>query len=104
MDFRKVIASLTFRYIAKYLLVLTGTVFLLVAGIYSIFSYNYFRELGASIVEEEETLQIIYTSQGVSGIDQYLKDQRQTLTRPFSISSSPVAVPVWSEAHMICPP
>ena len=48
---QKVISSLTFRYIAKYLLVLSGTVFLVVAGLYIFFSYNYFRDLSRSIVE-----------------------------------------------------
>ena len=40
---REVISSLTFRYIAKYLLVLSATVFLVMAGLYVLFSYNYFR-------------------------------------------------------------
>ena len=55
MQVREVITSLTFRFIAKYLLVLSAGVFLLMLAIYSFFSYDYFRELSGSIVEEEET-------------------------------------------------
>ena len=77
MEIRKVFASLTFRYIAKYLLVLTGTVFFLVAATYLFYSYSYFRDLSASIVEEEETLQLIYRGQGLAGLEQYLGDQRE---------------------------
>ena len=77
MEIRKVFASLTFRYIAKYLLVLTGTVFFLVAATYLFYSYSYFGDLSASIVEEEETLQLIYRGQGLAGLEQYLGDQRE---------------------------
>lgn len=76
MQIRKVLASLTFRYIAKYLLVLTVAVFLLVAAIYLFYSRNYFRDLSSSIVDEEQTLQLIYRGQGPAGIEQYLDDQR----------------------------
>jgi signal transduction histidine kinase len=77
VEIRKVLASLTFRYIAKYLLVLTGAVFLLVAAIYAFYSYSYFRDLSTSIVNEEETLQLIYRGQGLPGLEQYLIDQRE---------------------------
>ncbi len=79
MEFRKVLASLTFRYIAKYLLVLSVAVFILVIGFYLFFSFSYFRDLGTSIVDEQETLQIIYRGQGLEGLDQYIEDQRQNL-------------------------
>jgi signal transduction histidine kinase len=75
---QKVISSLTFRYIAKYLLVLSGTVFLVVAGLYIFFSYNYFRDLSRSIVEEQDTLQIVYRGQSLEGIRQYVRDQQET--------------------------
>jgi len=76
MKLRKVLASLTFRYIAKYLLVLSMAVFLLVIGLYMFFSYGYFRDLGASLVDEEDTLQLIYRGQGLPGLNQYVEDQR----------------------------
>ena len=75
MQAHKVISSLTFRYIARYLLVLSATVFLVVVGMYSIYSYNYFSELSQSIVDEEETLQVIYAGQGLPGVRQYVEDQ-----------------------------
>ncbi|MEP5568294.1 MAG: HAMP domain-containing sensor histidine kinase [Halioglobus sp.] len=75
---QKVIGSLTFRYIAKYLLVLSATVFLVVALLYAFFSYNYFRDLSRSIIEEQETLQIVYQGQSLGGVRQYFQDQRDT--------------------------
>lgn len=75
---REVISSLTFRYIAKYLLVLSATVFLVVAALYVFFSYNYFRELSASIVDEQQTLELVYRGQGLAGVNQYIDDQRDT--------------------------
>ncbi|TDG12063.1 HAMP domain-containing histidine kinase [Seongchinamella unica] len=75
---REVISSLTFRYIAKYLLVLSATVFLVMAGLYLLFSYNYFRQLSASIVEEQQTLELVYRGQGLAGVSQYINDQRET--------------------------
>ena len=75
---REVLSSLTFRYIAKYLLVLSATVFLVMAGLYVFFSYNYFRELSASIVDEQQTLELVYRGQGLAGVNQYISDQRDT--------------------------
>lgn len=75
---QKVISSLTFRYIAKYLLVLSATVFIVVIGLYVFFSYNYFRDLSRSILEEQETLQLIYQGQSLEGVRQYVQDQRET--------------------------
>ena len=75
---QKVISSLTFRYIAKYLLVLSATVFFVVIGLYVFFSYNYFRDLSRSILEEQETLQLIYQGQSLEGVRQYVQDQRDT--------------------------
>lgn len=76
---REVLGSLTFRYIAKYVIVLSATVFLLLAVLYALFSRNYFNELGASIVDELDSLQIIYRGQGMQGVEQYIKD---SVTRP----------------------
>ena len=75
MKFRKVVNSLTFRYIAKYLAVLTISVFALHAALFSYFSYNYFDGLGESIVDEIETLQLIYEGQSLTGVNTYLEDQ-----------------------------
>ena len=75
---REVFSSLTFRYIAKYLLVLSATVFLVMAGLYAFFSYNYFRDLSATIVEEQQTLEVVYRGQGLAGVNQYIRDQRDS--------------------------
>ena len=75
---REVFSSLTFRYIAKYLLVLSATVFLVMAGLYAFFSYNYFRELSATIVEEQQTLEVVYRGQGLAGVNEYIGDQRDS--------------------------
>lgn len=75
MQVAEVLTSLTFRFIAKYLLVLSAGVFVLMLAIYSFFSYDYFRELSSSIVDEEETLQLVYNGQGLPGVEQYIGDQ-----------------------------
>jgi len=72
---RKVLTSLTFRYIAKYLAALTFSVFVLQGTLYAYFSYNYFGELGESIVEELETLELVYNGQSMPGIEAYLEDR-----------------------------
>jgi signal transduction histidine kinase len=75
MKVREVLTSLTFRYGARYIAVLSVTVFLLLAGQYGLFSYRYFGELSESIVEELDSLQVIYAGQGLPGVDQYIADQ-----------------------------
>ncbi len=56
MQIREVVNSLTFRYIVKYVTVLSAAVFLLQAIFYLYFSYTSFRDLGDSVVDELETL------------------------------------------------
>lgn len=80
MQVREVLTSLTFRYIAKYLLVLSAAVFLLMVSIYSYFSYGYFKQLSRSIVEEEESLVLVYNGQGLPGVQQYLEDQIRSIS------------------------
>jgi signal transduction histidine kinase len=75
MQIREVVNSLTFRYIAKYVTALSATVFLVIGLLYLYFSYTSFRELGASVLDELETLQLVYSGQGLSGVDQYITDQ-----------------------------
>lgn len=75
-----VLNSLTFRYIAKYVTALSATVFLLLAVLYVYFSYDYFIELRSSILDELETLQLVYDGQGLAGVEQYLADQRNLPT------------------------
>ncbi len=74
VQIREVVNSLTFRYIVKYVTVLSATVFLLQAVFYLFFSYTSFVELGDSVVDELETLQLVYRGQGLAGVDQYIAD------------------------------
>lgn len=78
MQIRAVANSLTFRYIVKYVTVLSATVFLLQAVFYVYFSYTSFKELGDSVVEELETLQLVYRGQALAGVEQYIADQRSS--------------------------
>jgi len=71
----EVASSLTFRYIVKYVTALSATVFLLAAAFYVYYSYSSFRELGESVLDELETLQLIYRGQELAGIEQYISDQ-----------------------------
>ncbi|TGD71938.1 HAMP domain-containing histidine kinase [Mangrovimicrobium sediminis] len=73
---RRVLRSLTFRFVVKYLLALTGTVLVITLLLYAQYSYRYFRELSTSILEEQETLVLVYRGQGLAGLRQYVMDQR----------------------------
>lgn len=76
MRVRDVLGSLTFRYIVKYVAALSAAVFILLGGIYAYFSYTSFEQLSESILEELESLQIIYRGQGLAGVEQYILDQQ----------------------------
>jgi len=78
MQIREVIRSLTFRYIVQYVTVLSATVFLFLGLFYLYFSYTSFRDLGTSVLEEVETLQLVYRGQSLEGVNQYLADQANT--------------------------
>ncbi len=73
---RRVLRSLTFRFVVKYLLALTGTVLVITLLLYAQYSYRYFRELSTSIIEEQETLVLVYRGQGLDGLRRYMLDQR----------------------------
>ena len=77
MRTREVISSLTFRYMARYVTVLTAAVFLLMGVFYGYFTYNYFGRLSESIVEELDTLEIVYAGQSIAGVEQYVADQQR---------------------------
>ncbi len=70
-----VLTSFTFRYMLLYVVGLSAAVFLVMAFIYGIFSYNYFQDLQESIADELESLTVIYAGQGVGGVEQYFDDQ-----------------------------
>ncbi|NND66301.1 MAG: HAMP domain-containing histidine kinase [Halioglobus sp.] len=75
MQARDVFSSLTFRYIAQYILALSAAVFMLLGGFYLYLSYNAVSELGTLVMEEGETLQLVYRGQDMAGVTQYIEDQ-----------------------------
>ena len=75
MQIREVINSLTFRYIVKYVTALSAAVFLLQIAFYVFFSYTSFIELGESVLDELETLELVYSGQELVGVNQYIADQ-----------------------------
>jgi signal transduction histidine kinase len=77
MRARDVVRSLTFRYIVRYITALSATVFVLLALLYGVFSFNYFSDLRDSIVDELDALRAVYAGQGLTGVEQYLRDQRR---------------------------
>ncbi|MEP5766628.1 MAG: HAMP domain-containing sensor histidine kinase [Halieaceae bacterium] len=77
MNFRNILTSVTFRFMLVYVLVLSAAVFLVMALIYGAFTYTYFQELQESVVDELDTLTLIYEGQGVEGVEQYVSDQRE---------------------------
>ena len=76
MNFGNILTSLTFRYMALYVLALSLAVFLVMAVIYGVFANNYFDDLQDSIIDELETLSLIYKGQGVAGVERYFSDRR----------------------------
>ncbi len=75
MPVRAVLGSLTFRFIAKYVTVLSAAVFLFLVAIYGYFSYTSFEQLSETIVEELDSLELVYAGQGLDGVNQYIDDQ-----------------------------
>lgn len=78
MQIREVVNSLTFRYIVKYVTVLSAAVFVLQAIFYLYFSYTSFRDLGETVVDELETLELVYRGQSLEGVEQYIADQMES--------------------------
>jgi signal transduction histidine kinase len=70
-----VLTSFTFRYMLFYVLGLSVAVFMVMAFIYGVFSYNYFEDLQESISDELDSVSVIHMGQGVAGVEQYFSDQ-----------------------------
>ncbi len=75
MKLKRILRSITFRYIAAYVAVLSLSVFLLMMVLYAFSSYSYFQGLRDSILEELDTIELIYNGQGEAGVQQYIADQ-----------------------------
>ncbi len=76
MNLRSVLLSFTFRFMLRYVLVLSAAVFAVMVLLYGVFTYGYFQDLQESIVEELDTITVIYEGQGLAGVEQYIEDQR----------------------------
>lgn len=74
----EVLRSLTFRYIAQYVTVLSGTVFIAMGAFYLYFSYTSFEKLADSVLDEMQTLQRIYREQDLAGVQRYIDGQAAT--------------------------
>jgi signal transduction histidine kinase len=73
----KALTSYTFRYISLFVAGLSGAVFLVLMSLYFIFSYNHFVDVNESITEEVDTMLVVYSGQGMQGLNQYIDDQTQ---------------------------
>ena len=76
MKIFQVLTSIAFRYMFTYVVGLSIAVFISMAVLYGVFAYNYFEDLQESIVEELDTLIVVYEGQGVVGIEEYIQDQQ----------------------------
>ena len=83
MNLRTILTSLTFRFMLVYVVTLSVAVFLVMAVIYGFFTYGYFQELQESVVEELDTVSLIYAGQGVDGVEQYFRDREAADDRRF---------------------
>ncbi|MCR9103983.1 MAG: HAMP domain-containing histidine kinase [Gammaproteobacteria bacterium] len=72
---RDVFSSLTFRYITKYVVVLSLTVFFILGAFYAYFSYTSFRDLGNAVMDELRTLQAIHEREALAGVERYIHQQ-----------------------------
>jgi signal transduction histidine kinase len=72
---RSILVSVTFRFMMLYVLTLSLAVFLVMVVIYGFFAYSYVRDLQHAVVDELDTLSLLYSGQGVAGVDQYITDQ-----------------------------
>ena len=82
MNFSNILTSFTFRFMALYVLALSVAVFLVMAVIYGFFANSYFEDLQSAIVDELDTLGLVYEGQGVVGVEQYISDQQANPSGP----------------------
>ncbi|WP_116365204.1 sensor histidine kinase [Parahaliea mediterranea] len=75
MRILRVVNSLTFRFILRYVIALVASVFAVLSLLYTYLSYSYFTQLTDSIGDELDTLQLVYRGQALPGLRQYVQDQ-----------------------------
>jgi signal transduction histidine kinase len=69
MNLRKILASLTFRFMVTYVAGLSLVVFIVLALLFASYSYNYFSEVNRTIREESQRLVDIHRSGGIAALE-----------------------------------
>lgn len=69
MNIKKILASLTFRFMVAYVSGLSLTVFIVLALLFASYSYNYFREVNHTLRDESQRLVNIYNSGGQATLE-----------------------------------
>lgn len=69
MNLSRIFASLTFRFMFSYVVGLSLAVFVILAFIWSSYSYNYYRSLNQTIGQESSRLLDIYQQHGIPGLE-----------------------------------
>ena len=87
MIFNRIFTTYTFRFMFSYVLVLGVAVFILLASVYALYSYEQFSRVQDSIAHELDILEAHYTERGVDGVSGYMNDEknRANLSRFFYI-------------------
>jgi signal transduction histidine kinase len=70
MNLKKILASLTFRFMVTYVAGLSLVVFIVLALLFASYSYNYFSEVNRTIHDESQRLVEIHRAAGVEGLEQ----------------------------------
>jgi len=68
MNLKRILASLTFKFMFSYVVGLSLVVFVVLALVFASFSYNYFRSVHANVQNESERLQAIYRQEDSAGL------------------------------------
>lgn len=87
MIFNRIFTTYTFRFMFSYVLVLSIAVFILLASVYALYSYEQFSRVQDSIAHELDQLEYHYHDRGVEGVREYMDDEksRANLSRFFYI-------------------
>ena len=72
MILNKVLASYTFRFMSIYVAGLSFSSLIVLAVLYTSYSYENFQDLGPSISQQIDEFQSVYESDGVDGVDLFL--------------------------------
>lgn len=70
MNLKKILASLTFRFMVTYVAGLSLAVFVVLALLFASYSYNYFSEVNRTIHDESQRLAGVYAEGGLAALEQ----------------------------------